>query len=134
MYREYPYRLYKIFEDIYLTSKYDKNLSNRMYSEVCLKNNIYFVNNYIRNKNKLDLYYYNKDNVHIISSRYDYSKLFVHRYYMKIDSNLNFSSFFRDLSGYSNNIFVIDFDNMDYFWLDKIINVENNLSKSEVFQ
>ena len=133
MYKEYPYKLYKMFEDIYLTSKYNKNLAINMYEQINSKYNKNFINNYLKNKNKLDIYYYNKDNIHIISNRYNYSKLLVNSYYLKIKSNLNFTNFFKHINSYSNNIFVCDFDNNDYFWLEKIIQLDNkfqdNLTK-----
>ena len=134
MYKEYPFKLYKMFEDIYLTSKHNKNLANGMYEQINCKYNKAFMNNYIKNKNRLDIYYYNKDNMHIISSRYDYSKLFVNTYYIKIKSNLNFTNFFRHLNSYSNNIFVCDFDNNDYFWLEKVIKLDDKFQDNLIKQ
>lgn len=134
MYKEYPFKLYKMFEDIYLTSKYDKDLASGMYEQITYKYNKPFMNNYIKNKNKLDIYYYNKDNMHIISSRYDYSKLFVNTYYIKIKSNLNFTNFFRHINSYSSNIFVCDFDNNDYFWLEKVIKLDDKFQDNFIKQ
>lgn len=134
MYHEYPYKLYKMLEDIYLTSKYDETLAEAMYEQINHKYNQAFMNNYLKNKNKLDAYYHNKDNTHIISSRYDYSKLLVDTYYIKIKSNLNFTNFFRQISTYSNHIFICDFENKDYFWLEKVIKLDNNFQDNLIKQ
>lgn len=134
MYREYPYKLYKMYEDLYLTSKYNEELSIRMYKQMNHRFNISFMNNYLKGQNKLEPYYYNKEKSHIISSRYIYSKLKVYTYYITIESNINFVKFFRQLNDYSSNFFVCDFDNNDYFWLEKIVSLDDKLSKSEVKQ
>ena len=105
-----------------------------MYEQINSKYNKAFMNSYIKNKNKLDAYYYNKENIHTISSRYDYSKLFVNTYYIKIKSNLNFTNFFRHLSSYSDNIFVCDFENNDYFWLKKIIKIDDKIQDNLIKQ
>jgi len=91
MYDEYPFKLYKMFEDVYFFSKYDLKVALGMYRQITCKYNKVFMNNYIRGKNKLDAYYCNKDNIHTISSRYDFSRLIVDEYYLKIKSNLNFT-------------------------------------------
>lgn len=129
MYNNYPYKLYKMFEDIYLTSKYDTTLAHNTYAQLTNKYNKSFMNNYIKNKKKLDAYYYFKDNTHTISSRYDYSKLTVESYYIRIKCNLNYTNFFKIINTYSQNIFVCDFENNDYFWLEKVIKLEDNLTK-----
>lgn len=134
MYKEYPYKLYKMFEDIYITSKYDKSIARGMYEQINCKYNKSFMNNFIKNKNKLDIYYYNKDNLHIISNRNDCSKLFVNNYYIKIKSNINYTKFFEQLNTFSENIFVCDFDNKDYFWLEKIIKLNNKIEDNLIKQ
>ena len=67
--------------------------------------------------NKLDSYYYQKNNVHIISSGDEYTKLMVSSYCLKLKTNLNYPTFFSNIKNYSDNIFICDFENKDYFWL-----------------
>ena len=33
---------------------------------------------------------------------------------------------FNDINNYNNNLFVCDFENMDYFWLSKLNSLQNN--------
>ena len=73
------------------------------------------------------MYYYNKCNMHLISSRLEYSRLLVNSYCIKIKTNLNYPKFFYDINKYSDNIFVCDFESNDYFWLNKIVKDEKIL-------
>jgi hypothetical protein len=40
---------------------------------------------------------------------------------IKIMSDINYPSFFNDINEYERDMFVCDFDNNDYFWLDKVV-------------
>ena len=124
VYDNYPYKLYKMLEDAYYTNKHDIVLSTLEFEQVITNYNKLYMNNYIIANNKLDLYYYNKNNIHIISSRDEYSKLMVSSYCLKLKSNLNYPKFFYNIKDYSDNIFVCDFVNKDYFWLKKVSKLE----------
>lgn len=50
-------------------------------------------------------------------------------YCIKIKSNINYPSFFENINNYSDNIFVCDFINKDYFWLNKVVKSKNSLVK-----
>ena len=129
MYDKYPYKLYKMLEDAYLTNRYNMMLASSIYEQIITNFNKLFINNYIFANNKLDMYYYNKNNMHLISNRYEYSKLMVNSYCLKIKTNLNYPKFFDSINNYSDNIFVCDFINKDYFWLNKIDKRKDNLIK-----
>jgi hypothetical protein len=117
-----------MLEDAYHTNKHNVVLSSNYYEQITTNFNKLYINNYLYVNNKLELYYYNKNNIHIISSREEYSKLMVSSYCIKLKTNLNYSSFFKNLNTYSDNIFVCDFANQDYFWLNKITKVEKAYS------
>ena len=46
-YEKYPYKLYKLLEDIYLTNKYDMMLSINYYGQIINRFNKLYLNNYI---------------------------------------------------------------------------------------
>ena len=115
VYDKYPYKLYKMLEDAYLTKRYNIKLSSSMYEQVITNFNKLFMNNFIFANNKLDIYYYNKDNIHLITNSSEYSKLMVTSYCLKIKTNLNYPRFFSNIGQYSDNIFICDFINKDYF-------------------
>lgn len=120
VYDKYPYKLYKMLEDAYYTNKHNIVLSSNYYEQITTNFNKLYINNYINVNNKLDSYYYNKNNIHIISSREEYSKLMVSKYCLKLKTNLNYPTFLKNISSYSDNIFICDFENRDYFWLNKV--------------
>lgn len=124
VYDKYPYKLYKMLEDAYYTNKHNIVLSSNYYEQITTNFNKLFINNYLHANNKLDSYYYNKNNIHIISSREEYSKLMVSSYCLKLKTNLNYPTFFKNITTYSDNIFICDFENQDYFWLNKVTKLD----------
>ena len=126
IYEQYPYKLYKMLEDAYYTNKHNLVLSSSLYDQLTTNFNKLYLNNYLFANNKLDSYYYKKNNIHIISSRNEYSKLMVNSYCLKLKTNLNYPKFFEYINNYSDNIFVCDFQNQDYFWLNKITKKNKN--------
>lgn len=129
VYDKYPYKLYKMLEDAYITQRNNINLSTSIYDQIITNFNKLFINNYIFANNKLDVYYYHKDNKHLISNRNEYSKLLVTSYCLKLKTNINYPKFFDNINTYSDNIFICDFINKDYFWLNKVIKREDKLIK-----
>ena len=64
---------------------------------------------------------YNKIlNKHILDDGVEKTKLTVYNTYIKIKTNQNISAFFKILSN-EENVFVCDFNNKDYFWLNKVV-------------
>mgnify|MGYP003303046348 CR=1 FL=1 len=124
VYDKYPYKLYKMLEDAYYTNKHNIVLASSKYEQMTTNFNKLFINNYIYANNKLDSYYYKKNNIHIISSRDEYSKLMISSYTLKLKTNLNYPTFFNNIKNYSDNIFICDFENKDYFWLNKVVKLE----------
>lgn len=129
VYEKYPYKLYKMLEDAYLTKKNNINAATSIYDQMITSFNKLFLNNYIFVNNKLDVYYYHKDNKHLISNREEYSKLLVTSYCLKLKTNINYPQFFNNINCYSDNIFICDFINKDYFWLNKVIKSKDKLIK-----
>ena len=120
IYDKYPHKLYKMLEEAYHTNKHNIILASNYYEQITTKFNKLFINNYIYANNKLDSYYYSKNNIHIISSTEEYSKLMLNSYCLKLKTNLNYPTFLKNINTYSDNIFICDFENQDYFWLNKI--------------
>ncbi|MBO6195419.1 MAG: sporulation inhibitor of replication protein SirA [Bacilli bacterium] len=75
----------------------------------------YLLMNYMNN-----FYYTKMNNIHKLKSDKEYSKLTIHNTYIKIVTNNNISSFFKDFYNINKNYFIIDFDNKDYFYLEDL--------------
>ena len=119
-YFEYPYKLYKMLEDAYLTNKYNLVSSANLYNQITKKINKLYTNEFLIANNKMKREYANTSNIHTFSSNREVTKLLVSNHCIKIKSNLNYPTFFDDINKYNNNIFICDFANNDYFWLHKV--------------
>lgn len=111
--------LYKMFKDIYDSNEKEIINNFRLFERVTIPFNKRVFNNYILLKHKEDLYYTKNDNRHIINNVDEVSKLIVNKTYLKIKSNKNINSFIKDIIDTDECVFVIDFINDDYFWLNK---------------
>ena len=121
VYKNKPYKIYKTIEEIYHVKEYDMVLTYKIYEQVAITFDKTKINNYIGTVYLENKYYYKNNNTHIYSDNYEYTKLVVTNSNLKIKSNISNPIFFRDINNYSDNIFVCDFVNKDYFWLDKVI-------------
>ena len=112
--------LYKMFNEIY-HSKSDELINNfRLFEQITIPFNKKIFNNYILLRHGNDLYYSRKDSIHTISSAYEISRLSVNTTHLKIKTNKNINSFIKDIMNTKEKVFVIDFKNKDYFWLNEI--------------
>jgi hypothetical protein len=111
--------LFKMFNEIYNSE--DSELINnfRLFEKITIPFNKKIFNNYIMLKHRDDLYYKKEDNKHIISNDSELSKLTVNTTHLKIKTNKNLNSFIKDIIDTKENVFVIDFKNKDYFWLNE---------------
>jgi len=121
-YRKKTYTIYKMLESIKNIKEYDLVLSYKLYSQIAIPFNKIKVNEYILNSYDNSYFYYKSSNIHIIEnlSLNERSKLVVGNANLKLKSNINYSTFLSIINSYSDNLFVCDFVNKDYFWLSNI--------------
>ncbi len=112
--------LYKMFSEIYNSNDDDLINNFRLFEQITIPFNKKIFNNYILLKHKDDLYYSKKDNKHLINSVDELSKLVVNTTHLKIKTNKNINSFIKDIIDTKESVFVVDFKNKDYFWINKI--------------
>ena len=87
IYKKWPYKMYKIIEELYYTKDYDMLFS------------------------------------------YKYNKLTINTPCIMLKTDDIYSVFLNDLNEYMDNIFICDFKNKDYFWLESLNkDRQNNLS------
>lgn len=121
MYRNKPFKMYKIFEEIYNTKDYDSLKTYHILEEVAEPFNKIMLNEYIYYEYKFKYGYKKKDNIHTLNNN-EKTVLRINNYNIKIETENNYSSFFKYLNNYNNKLFVCDFTNKDYFWLSKLNN------------
>ncbi|HJJ17585.1 MAG TPA: sporulation inhibitor of replication protein SirA [Bacilli bacterium] len=120
--RNCPYNLFKSMEKIYYTDKKDLNVAYNVYEQIVLpfkkdKINVDIFENYKDND-----HYTKFNNIHMINNFYndEQTKLIVNSSHMILKTTVMAPSFFNILRNYS-NIFVCDFENKDYFWLESVL-------------
>lgn len=112
--------LFKMFNEIY-NSEDDDIINNfRLFEKITIPFNKKIFNNYIMLKHRDDLYYKKYENKHIINDDKELTKMIVNTTHLKIKTNKNLNSFIKDIIDTKENVFVIDFKNKDYFWLNEI--------------
>lgn len=128
IYKKWPYKMYKIIEELYYTKDYDMLVSYKYYQKFAIEFNKLDLNEYIYNLNKKNKNYRRDNNIHIIENG-KYNKLAINSTCIILKTNDIYSIFLNDLNVYLDNIFICDFKNKDYFWLD-LLNKDrqNNLS------
>lgn len=120
LYYSKTYYLYKMLEQISLSSKNDFIISYRLFEQMAVPYNKTDINSKIYRKYAFDNNYKKTLNKHVLDDGVEKSRLTVYNTYIKIKTNKNISSFFKLLS-HEENIFVCDFNNKDYFWLSKAL-------------
>lgn len=119
MYKDKPYKIYMLLSDIHNDRNYGIDDNKRKLKEIIEDIDVNAVNNRIIE----DLYsykeYYNKENVHIICDNYEYTKLVVDSNVIGIKSNQKYPIILDSIV--DNNIFICDFVNREYFFLEKAL-------------
>lgn len=119
VYKKWPFKMYKIIEELYYAKNYDMLITYKYYKHFALEFNKLAVNEYIYSINKKNSNYKRDNNIHIIRND-KYNKLIVNSTCIILKTDDIYSVFLNDLSIYLNNVFICDFKNHDYFWLDSL--------------
>ncbi len=120
IYKKKPYKIYKMLEEIYNINKRDIVLSYKYFEQIAKTFNKNKLNEYINKKLEENEFYHINEWIHIYISKNEYSKLTVGNSNLKIKTNVNYPTFFDYIDNYVDDIFVCDFINKDYFWLEDI--------------
>ena len=121
-YSKKPYSLYRILEQIYNLKNNDIVLGYRLLEQVTEPFGTRKTDKFIYKKHYDELEYSRLDDVHMIKNLYSEEITFlkVFHSHVRIKTNNNFSAFFNSMQEYNENIFVCDFENQDFFWMNKI--------------
>lgn len=121
-YLKRPYSLYKILEQIYKLKNNDIVLGYRLLEQVTDHFETKKTDRFIYKKHFDEYDYSRLDNGHMIKNLYSEEVTFLKIFHshVKIKTNNDFSSFFESIKELNDNIFICDFDNQDFFWLNKI--------------
>ena len=127
MYKNNPFKMYKIFEEIYNFKDYDSVKTYRIFEQVANPFNKTMLNEYIYYEYKSKYGYKREDNIHKLNTS-ENTTIKINNYNIKIETDSNYTDFFKYINSYNTNLFVCDFDNKDYFWLNKLKPLQKELS------
>ncbi|MBQ4583572.1 MAG: sporulation inhibitor of replication protein SirA [Bacilli bacterium] len=119
--KDNPYNIFKSMEDIFKMTKKELSVGLNIYEQLISPINQNKVNQKIIMSYKDNDYYQKNYNVHSIFNKYkpEETKLTIKNSYLLLESNVIKPSFLKELS-YDQNLFVCDFANKDYFWVDEL--------------
>ena len=103
MYKDKPFKMYKIFEEIYYSRDYDSIKAYHVLEEIANPFNKIMLNEYIYNEYKYKYGYKRKDNIHYLNTT-DKSILRINNYNIKIETENNYSIFFNDINNYNKKL------------------------------
>ncbi len=110
--------LYSLLQEIYTRSNDDIIVCYDIFKSIVNPINKEEYNNYIKKRNISSETYICYNNTHNINDYYndENTKMLINNSHIKIDTNKNIPSFFKDMKEFR-NLFVCDFDHHDYFML-----------------
>ncbi len=120
--KETPYNLYHTIDSLYYLDNFNMGVSNKLYYNLFDTLDINYLNKRINNLFKDNRYYTFKDNIHYLNNKYkpENSTLKVFRTHMLLKTDtINPALLINYLM--TDNLFVCDFQNKDYFWLNEFV-------------
>lgn len=117
-----PYHLFKTLEDIHNFKIADAQVAYDLFSQIVEPYNKSNINNKLfKELNTMD-FYSKFHNVHRIQNKYikEDTMLVVNNTFLLLESNILKPAFF-DVLKDNKNLFVCDFKNKDYFWLNELV-------------
>ncbi|MBR1718403.1 MAG: sporulation inhibitor of replication protein SirA [Bacilli bacterium] len=115
IYKDKSYVLYKIIENLYKLRAYDFSYGIKIYKKICLPFAVKVLNNYLNKRIK-----HKKLNDKVIKIYSEFENTYIQINYscIVVKSDVNMPQIMKILNIYNKNIFVVDFNNIDYFWLN----------------
>ena len=119
--KKHPNNLYKTNEQNYQLKPEELNFAINIFDQISDTFNKDIINRVIYENYKEQDTYTNYLNTHIINDYFtnEQTKLIVNKSYMLLKSTKQIPLFLKEIQ-FKDNIFICDFNNKDYFWLEQI--------------
>lgn len=119
LYREKTSELFYIYNRIYNMKEVDKMYGYNLFDQISKFHSKKNINDYIYDIYKDKITYAFTEDEHVINNLFsgEISILKVKNSCLKIETNTDDCSFFKDLKAYNNNFFVCSFKEQEYFFL-----------------
>lgn len=118
VYKNNSFVLFKTLENLWRIKKTDFSYGLSLYDALCQTFDVPLLNRYFKGKYASRIV--SKDNRHIIvnEKKHYYVLIELHYSCTIVLTNINMPNVLRDFNYYNRRIFVCDFVNEDFFWLD----------------
>lgn len=119
--KDNPYNLYKALENIYYQRESDLTYTTNFFQQISDTFNKVLLDTNLFEYYKNQYTYTKVNNTHMINDYYtkEKTKLIINKTYIYIKSTKEIPTFLKSINK-KNNIFVCDFKNVDYFWLEQL--------------
>ncbi|MBO5138213.1 MAG: sporulation inhibitor of replication protein SirA [Bacilli bacterium] len=119
LYKDTPSSLYIILKQILNLNQDNIEYGNTLFRQICRLVDKTSIDRNVFIKLHQEVPYSKRRDTHIYNNLYldEVTTMIVKNTYVKIESNKDVAYFLKTLSDYSNNFFVCDFKNYDYFLL-----------------
>lgn len=120
LYSDTPSILYNILKTVFYLDKEEVEYGYNLFTQLIVPFKKDEVDKKLFIKLHQDIPYSKRKNTHYINNFYlnEVSRLNVNNYYLKLEVEQNFSSFFKILNREDKNLFVCSFKSTDFFFLD----------------
>lgn len=117
-----PYNLYRTIESLYYLDNINLGLSYKLYDQIFDSFDKDYMNSIINRMYQNNNYYFKENNRHVIYNKYkpENSYLYIYRSHLLLKSNAVKPTLLKNYTN-SDNLFVCDFKNKDYFWLSEVV-------------
>ena len=119
LYKDTPSILFNILKNIYYLEREEVDYGYNLFNQLINKINKNDLDRKIFIKYHQDIPYSKRNQTHYINNLYkdEISRLTIKSSYMKLEVENNSKAFFKILADFSDNYFVCDFKNYEYFFL-----------------
>ena len=120
LYKDTPSILYNILKSIYYLDREEVEYGYNLFTQLIIPIKKKNLDRKIFIKFHQDVPYTKRKNIHYINNLYrnEISRLIVNNYYLKLEAEQNFSSFFEIINKELDNLFVCNFKSTDFFFLN----------------
>lgn len=121
LYKETPSILFNILRSIYYLDKEEVEYGYHLFKQLIVPMDKKEIDKRIFLRYHQDIPYIKRGDIHILNNLYkdEVSRLVINHYYMKLEIEQDFSSFYPYLKEEYQNLFACSFKNIDFFFLEK---------------
>ena len=120
IYDNKDYNLFMFFNEINKSKKLSIKDKYKIYKKIVRRFNKNSINKLIYKNHINNVKKKKSNNMHCIINKYENSRIYINNSFIKLITNKNISSFSKDIREIDKDLFIIDFNNNDFFFIKNI--------------